>query len=152
MDQICTKRYFWSKTEKVNIIIEFRIFKLVSWYQISALNDDFDFFWPDLHKKGFSGLKQKKWRPHIFYIILHIHISLVQNFSSNWQFWFFGPNLSKKVFPVENIILNIHIGLVRNFSSTDNFDFLDQICTEKCFHSKAEKVNITMEFSIFELA
>ena len=52
--------------------------------------------------KGFSILKQKKWTPHIFYIILHIHISLVRNFSSNWQFWFFGPNLPKKVFPVEN--------------------------------------------------
>ena len=44
LDQICTKRYFQSKTEKVNIIIEFRIFKLVSWYQISALTDNFDFF------------------------------------------------------------------------------------------------------------
>ena len=37
------KRYFQSKTEKVNII-EFRIFKLVSWYQISALTNNFDFF------------------------------------------------------------------------------------------------------------
>ena len=43
LDQICTKRYFLSKTKKVNII-EFRIFKLVSWYQISALTDNFDFF------------------------------------------------------------------------------------------------------------
>ena len=53
-------------------------------------------------KKGFSGLKQKKWTLHILYIILHIQISLVWNFSSNWQFWFFGPNLPKKVFPVKN--------------------------------------------------
>ena len=43
-DQISTKRYFRSKTEKVDITIEFRIFRLVSWYQISALTDNFDFF------------------------------------------------------------------------------------------------------------
>ena len=150
------ERYLWSKTEKVNIIIEFRIFKLVSWYQISALTDNFDFldqicpkrvflvknrksehhhwipliqislgtkfqlkltiliFWPDLPKKGFSGLKQKKWTPHIFYIILHIQISLVRNFSSNWQ-----------------------------------FDFLDEICPKIDFQSKTVKVIITMEFCIF---
>ena len=55
-------------------------------------------FWPDLSKKGFSGLKQKKWIPHIFYIILHIQISQVRNFSWNWQFSFFGSNLHKDVF------------------------------------------------------
>ena len=101
----CTKfaqeRYLWSKTEKLNIIIEFRLFKLVLVPNFS-LNWQFWFFWPDLPKKGFSGLKQKKWTPHIFYIILHIQISLVRNFSSNWQFWFFGPNLPKKVFPIKN--------------------------------------------------
>ena len=59
-------------------------------------------FWPDLYRKGFSGLKQKKWTPHILYIILHIQIGLVRNFSSNWQFWFFESNLPKKVFPVKN--------------------------------------------------
>ena len=60
-------------------------------------------FLTDLSKKGFSGLKQKKWMPHIFYIILHIPISLEQNFSSDWQFWFLGPNLPEKVCPlVEN--------------------------------------------------
>ena len=96
------ERYLWSKTEKLNIIFEFRLFKLVLVPDFS-LNWQFSFFWPDLAKKnGFSGLKQKKWTPYIFYIILHIQISLVRNFSSNWQFWFFGSNLPKKVFPVEN--------------------------------------------------
>ena len=99
--KICQKRYFRSKTEKVNIIIEFHIFKLVLVPNF-CLNWQFWFFWPDLPKKGFSALKQKKWRRHIFYIILHIHISLVRNFSSNWPFWIFGSNLPKKVFPVEN--------------------------------------------------
>ena len=95
----------------MNIIIEFRIFKLVLVPNFS-LNWQFWFFWPDLPKKGFSGLKQKKWTPHIFYIILHIQISLVQNFSSNWQFWFFGPNLPKKVFPVKNRKSEHHHGIL----------------------------------------
>ena len=90
------ERYLWSKAEKVNIIIEFCIFKLVLVPNFS-LNWQFWFFWPDLPKKGFSGLKQKNWTPHIFYIILHIQISLVRYFSSNWQFWFFGPNLPRKL-------------------------------------------------------
>ena len=84
----------------MKIIIELHIFKLVLVPNF-RFNWQFRFFWPDLPKKGFSGLKQKKWTPHIFYIILHIQISLVRNFSSNWQFWFFGPNLPKKVFPVK---------------------------------------------------
>ena len=95
------ERYLWSKTEKVNIIIEFRLFKLVLVPNFS-LNWQFWFFWPDLPKEGFSGLKQKKWTPHIFYIILHIQISLVWNFSANWQFLLFGSNLHKKLFPVKN--------------------------------------------------
>ena len=95
------EKYLWSKTEKVHIIIEFRIFKLVLVPNFS-LNWQFWFFWPDLPKKGFSGVKQKKCTPRIFYIILHIQVSLVQNFISNWQFWFFGPHLTKKAFPVEN--------------------------------------------------
>ena len=108
-------RYLWSKTEKVNIIIEFRVFKLVLVPNFS-LNWQFGFFWPDLPKKSFSGLKQKKLTPLIFHIILHIQI-----------------------------------GLVRNFSSTNNFDFLYQICPERYFQWKTEKVSITMEFCIAEL-
>ena len=62
--------------------------------------------------KIFSGLKQNKWIPHIFYIILPIQISLVRNFSSNWQFWCFRPNLSKMVFPVENRKSEHHHGIL----------------------------------------
>ena len=82
------KRYLLSKAEKVNAIIEFWLFTLVLVPNFS-LNWQFWFFWPDLPKKSFSGLQQKKWTPHIFYIILHIQISLVQNFRSNWQFQFY---------------------------------------------------------------
>ena len=87
-----------------------------------CFNWQFWFFWPDLSKKGFSGLKQKKWTPHIFYIILHVQIILVRNFSSNWRFWSFGPNWPKEIFPVKNIksehlygILHIWINLGTKF-------------------------------------
>ena len=72
------------KSRKMNIIIEFCIFKLVLVPNFS-LSWQLWFFLPDLPRKSFSGLKQKKRRPHIFYIILHIQTSLVQNFGSNWQ-------------------------------------------------------------------
>ena len=72
------------KSRKMNIIIEFCIFKLVLVPNFS-LSWQLWFFLPDLPRKSFSGLKQKKWRPHIFYIILHIQTSLMQNFGSNWQ-------------------------------------------------------------------
>ena len=101
LDQICPRKIFIvkNKNKKVNIIIEFCIFKLVL-VPTFSLNWQFWLFRPDLPIKGFSVLNQKKWTPHIFYVILHIKISLVRNFSSNWQFWFFESNLHKKVFPV----------------------------------------------------
>ena len=144
------ERYLWSKTEKFNIIIEFCLFKLVLVPNFS-LNWQFWFFWPDLSKKGFSGLKQKKWTPHIFYIILHIQISLVRNFSSNWQFWFFGPNLPKKVFPVKNSkcehhqwILHIQISLGTRFQlKLTILIFLTRFTQKGFFWSKTEKVNTT---------
>ena len=65
-------------------------------------------------------------------------------------------------------ILHIRISLGSKFQfqqtisiilgETDNFDFLDQVCPKKVFPdekeyfwSKIEKVNITIEFCIFEL-
>ena len=115
------ERYLWSKTEKVNMIIEFPMFKLFLMPNF-RLNWK---FWTRFAKKGFF------WTRHNFYIILlHIQISLVWNFSSNWQFWFFGPNLPKKVFPVKNRksehhhgILHIHISLVQNLKSNWQFWF-----------------------------
>ena len=150
MDQICQKRYFQSETEKVNIIIEFCIFKLVLVPNFS-LNWQFWIFWLDLPEKGFSDLEQKKLTPHIFYIILHIHIILVRNFISNWQFWFFGPNLSKKVFPVENRkserhhgILYIWIGLGTKFQLKLIILSLWTKFNQKGFlWSKTKKVNTT---------
>ena len=93
----------------MNIIIEYRIIKTRRGTKFQ-LKLTILIFSTRFAQKGFFGLKQKKWTPHIFYIILHIQISLVRSFSSNWQFRFFGPNLSKKVFPVENRKSTIILG------------------------------------------
>ena len=76
------ERYLYSETEKVNIVTAFGLFKLVLVPDF-CFNWQLCFFWPGLSKKSFSDLKQKKWTPHTFYIILHIQISLVRNFRSN---------------------------------------------------------------------
>ena len=54
------KRYFWSKAEKVNIIIEFCVFELV-YVPNFRLNYQFWFFGSNLPKTGASRWKQKKW-------------------------------------------------------------------------------------------
>ena len=100
-----------------------------------------------MSKKGFSVLKQKKWTPHIFYIILHIQISLVKNISSNWQFWFFGTNLPQMVFPVENRksehrygILHIWISLGTNFQlKLIILSFWTKITLKRYFQVKTEQ-------------
>ena len=73
-----------------------------------------EFSWPNLPKKGFSGLKQKKWRPATieFWILKLVK---VLNFSSNWQFWFFGPNLPKKGIEHHHRFLHIWISLSTKF-------------------------------------
>ena len=126
----------------MNITIEFRIFKLVL-VPNSCLNWHFFYF---------SSVKQKKWTQHIFYIILHIQISLVRSFSSNWEFWFFRPHLLKKVFPVKNWeseyhhwIMHIQSSLSTKFllKLTILIFFLTRFPQKGFFWSKAEKVNIT---------
>ena len=109
-DQTCPRRIFMvknRKSERHHWILHIQI-NLGTKFQLKQ----FWFFGPDLPQKGFSGLKQKKWTPNIFYITLHIQISLVRNFSSNWQFLFFGPNLPKTVFPVENRKSEYHHGIL----------------------------------------
>ena len=104
-------------------------------------------FWPDLPKKGFSGIKQKKWTLHSFYIIQHVQISLVRNFSSKWQFLFFKPNLHKKVFPVENRksenpdgVLHIWVSLGTKFQlKLIILSFWTKYTKKRYFQSKTEQ-------------
>ena len=45
-------------------------------------------------------------------MILHIQVSLVRNFSSSWQVWFFGTNLPKKVHPANNKKSELHLEIL----------------------------------------
>ena len=156
MDQIYPRKILCPKTEKVNIIIDFCIFKLVLVPNFS-LNWQFWDFWPDLRKKAFYGLKQKKWTPHILYIILHIQISLVRNFSSNWQFWFFGPNLPKKVFPVKNRKSEHHHGILHIWISLGTkfqlkliiLSFWTKFTQERYFQLKTEQAAQGLQTFVF---
>ena len=97
LDQICPRKIFIVKNRKSEYHHWISVIQtsLVTKFQLKLTILTF------LTKKDFSSLKQKNCTQHIFYAILHIQISLVRNFSSNWHFWFFGPNLHKKLFPVE---------------------------------------------------
>ena len=151
LDQICPRKIFMVKNRKIehhHWIPHIQISLLVPNF---CFNWQFWFFWPDLPKKGFSGLKQKKWTPHIFYIILHIQISLVRNFSSNWQFWFFGPNLHKNIFLVKNWksehhhwIPHIQISLGTKFQlKLTILIFSTRFAQKGFFWCKTEKANTT---------
>ena len=61
-NKFAQKGCFCSKTEKVNITIEFYIFELVRVPNLSW-NWRFWFFGPYFPKKGISSLKQKKGTP-----------------------------------------------------------------------------------------
>ena len=72
MDQICPKRYFQSKTQKVKIITEFCLLKLVL-REISAQTDNFDFLNQFCQERYFQSKTKKNEHHHG---ILHIWISL----------------------------------------------------------------------------
>ena len=109
-------------------------------------------FWPDLPKKGFSGLTQKKRRPHIFYIILHIQISLVWNFRSNWQFLFIwikftrksisGRKLKKLTSSFNSAYSNYSLG-TKVLLYLTILIFLTRFVQKGFFLSKKRKVNTT---------
>ena len=96
--------YFQSKTDEIDTAIEFCIFELVFVSNLTLNNFE---FLDQIYSINIFLFKNRKsehhhWIPHvqislstkfqlkrtilIFYIILHIQISLVRNFSSNWQF------------------------------------------------------------------
>ena len=146
----------------MNISTEFRIFELVLVPNFS-LNWQFWFYEPDLPRKGFSGLKQKKWTP-----------SLNSAYSNYYRYkiWFFGSHLPKKVLPVKNRksehrhgILHTWISLCTKFQlKLIILNFWTQFIQKGYFQSKTEqevwglraftscvvKVNSTVVFENFE--
>ena len=71
----------------------------------------------------------------------------MQNFSSNWQFWFFGPTLPKKVFPVKNRKSGHHDGILHIWISLDAkfqlkliiLSFWTNFTQKRYFHLKTEQ-------------
>ena len=64
----------------------------------------------------------------------------------------FGPNSAKSVTPAQNRrIRHIRISLRIKFFLEKQLWFLDQIYSKKCFPSKAVRLNLTIEFNVFEL-
>ena len=74
------KEYSWSKTEKVNIVIEFCIFKLV-WVPNFSLDLTIGFFGPNFPKKGVSSLKLKI---RIFACIVSMAVSYYIQLFCRW--------------------------------------------------------------------
>ena len=52
-------------------------------------------FWYKFAQEGISGRGDKKNENHHL-----LEVAFAPNFSLNWEFLFFGPDLSKRVFPV----------------------------------------------------
>ena len=158
MEQISKKRYFRSKTEKVNITIEFFKFELVL-VPVFSVNWQFWFFEPNLPKKGsyFQSKTDKKDTTIEFCIF---ELVFVSKFTLNKKFWIFGPNLPKKDIYGQNRknehhhwILHIRISPGTKLQSKlAILIFFGLNLPKKGFSwSKTKKVNITMEFCIFEL-
>ena len=84
---------------------------------------------------------------------------LAPNFSLNWKFWFFGPHLTKKGISNHkqksehhHWILHIWISLSTKFQvKLTVLIFWTKFALKSYFWSKTEKMNITIESSIFEL-
>ena len=97
----------------------------------------------------------------------------MRNFSSNWQFWFFGPNFPKKVFPVKDRKSEHYHGIVHILISLGTkyqlkpiiLSFWAKFTQKRYFQSKTEQavlglkaayafcvvnINSTVVFKYFE--
>ena len=104
------KEHFWSKTQNVNITIEFSIFEVIEVPNIS-LNWHLRFFGPNLHKKNIYGRKEKKWASSLDWILV-FELEYIPNFCKNWQFWFFGPDSPSKCISSLNRIVALRSRLL----------------------------------------
>ena len=140
------KKHICSKTEKVNTIIDICVFKLILVPNFS-LNWQ---FWPDLPKKGFSGQKHRKWTQHIFYLILHIQISLMCEISAQTDNFDFLDQICRRYFQSKtesehhHRIPHIQISLGTKFPlKLKILILLNRFAQKGVFWSKSEKVNTT---------
>ena len=145
------KGYLWSKTEKITIIIEVSIFELVQVPNFS-LNWQFSFFGPNLSKKVFQ-YKSAKIEHH--HRLLRIQINLVTKFLLKLTSLIFGPNLLKNSISSlkkMNTIYELCIFKGPKFwLKLTNLVFWTKFAQKEYFLLKIEKMNITVEFCLFEL-
>ena len=74
---------YWILHIQISLVTKFQL-QLTIWI-----------FWTKFAQTGYFGSQTKKGNEN-HHRILHIRIRLCTDFSLNWQFRFFGPNLSKK--------------------------------------------------------
>ena len=102
-------------------------------------------FWTKFIQKRYFRPKTKEFNTTIEFCVPEL-VS-VPNFSLNWKFWFFGPNLPKKgIFGQKqekstaplNCIYSNYCGYQIE-AQTDNCDFLNQIYSKRVFLVKNRK-------------
>ena len=150
------KGYFRSKTEKLNITIEFCMFELVYVPNVS-LKWTFWFFGPNCPKQSISGRKLKKWTSLLNSPYLNYFKYQVSPWTDN--FHFLDQISPKRVFPIKNrksehdhLILHAQISVGSKFQlKLIILIFWTKISPKKVFPPENKKVNSITEFSIFKL-
>ena len=150
------KGYFHTKTKKLNISIEFCMFELVQVPNFS-LKWQFWFFGTNLPKKGVSTQNQKKWTASLN--SAYSNYSSYQISASTDNFGFLDQIFPKTVFPFKNRknehhhwILHAKISVGTKFQlKVTILMFWTKFAQKGYFHSKTKKMNITIEFCMFEL-
>ena len=153
-DKTCKKR---SKTEKVNILIEFYKFQIV-WVSNFSLNSQFWVLYQINPKRVFPILKRKKWKSPSNSIYSNKSRFQVSASANNFDFL---KQVSKTtILPNENRknkhhqwIFHIRISLgIKFYFGQKVFNFGTKFAQNKYIRSKTDKVNITIEFCMSELS
>ena len=146
------KQFFFVFKKSINELpITVREFRLIQ------LDDLLKFiFGIILSKRSISSLKQKKRTSPLKFA--YSNYSKHQLSAENDNFYLLGQIRPKTVLPIKNRKSKhhhwtLHIGISQGikFQVKLRFFFMGQVWPKKNFWSKAEKVNTTIEFCIFEL-
>ena len=150
------KGYFWPKTEKVNITVEFCISKLV--YTSSfTLNWQFLHFGPNLPKKGISDWKRKNWTTPLSSAYSNKCRYQISAWTGNFDFldqiWprrTFLIEILKSEYQYWILLIQVSLDIKLQLKLTI-LTFWTKFGQKGYFRSKSEKLNITIEFCVFEL-
>ena len=115
-------------------------------------------FWTKFAQKEYFYWKTKKENSIIEFCMFGL--VLVPNFSLKWQFWCFGLNLPIKAISTQkrkksehhHWILHVQISVGTKFQlKVTILMFWTKFGQKGYFYSKTKKMNITIEFCMFEL-